>query len=67
MQVSSTVLAINGVSLAGLQQVDISTLLQQVERSGGKYDVRFRDANAHERNVTFKSESLEEYLRRMHQ
>lgn len=67
MQVSSTVLAINGVSLAGLQQVDISTLLQQVERSGGKYDVRFRDANAHERNVTFKSESLEEYLRRIHQ
>ena len=61
---SATISSINGVALAGLQRLDLDTLLQQVERSGGKYTVHVNSASGHDQSITFRSETLQDVLRR---
>ncbi|GAC1409728.1 MAG: hypothetical protein NVSMB64_18600 [Candidatus Velthaea sp.] len=61
---SARISSINGVPVAGLQRPDLDTLIQQVERSGGKYTVHVTEANGHDRTITFQSETLQDVLRR---
>jgi S1-C subfamily serine protease len=67
VQKLDVITSLNGHPLAGLQQVDLNTLISQIERAGGAYEAQILTADGSRTIVKYKSQDVRSYLNQLMQ